>query len=453
MPETEVKELSEREREILRLVARGASNKQIAHELFISANTVKVHLRNIFAKIGANSRTEAAMYAVNAGLVETAVAHQGGGSEPGDENAPQEAMISSQAGEAAASTGNRKYLLSISLAVLIIGLLGLASFLALRNNQLALLASASPPEPTPPARVQINRHMPTARQGLAVTAYEDLIFAIGGETAGGVTGVVESYDISTNTWITLSKKPTPVSDTGAAVIGGRIFVPGGRLDSGELTAALEIYDPRQDSWQLGSPLPVAVSAYAMVAFEGKLYLFGGWDGKKFLASVYEYDPEQDQWNQRTPMPTARGFSGAAVAGGKIFVLGGYNGEQTLALNEIYLPNRDEAQEGSWSQETSWTEGTAMPEGRQGMGVTSMADIIYVVGGEGESSAALGSLEYTLHSNEWQEVGFLIEESWSRLGVVPWGTNLYIIGGQQGGVPTSQNLAYQVMYTILFPVIK
>src|SRR4028119_1695018 len=66
----ETQQLSERERQILYLVASGRSNQQIANELGISINTVKVHLRNIFGKIGAASRTEATMYAVRAGLID-----------------------------------------------------------------------------------------------------------------------------------------------------------------------------------------------------------------------------------------------------------------------------------------------------------------------------------------------------------------------------------------------
>ncbi|HRC74171.1 MAG TPA: response regulator transcription factor, partial [Kouleothrix sp.] len=67
---SESAQISERERDILRLVAMGATNQQIANQLNISINTVKVHLRNIFEKIGAASRTEATVYAIRQGLVQ-----------------------------------------------------------------------------------------------------------------------------------------------------------------------------------------------------------------------------------------------------------------------------------------------------------------------------------------------------------------------------------------------
>lgn len=65
-------QISDREREILQLVAQGATNQQIADQLNISVNTVKVHLRNIFGKIGVVSRTEATLYAIRNGIVSVA---------------------------------------------------------------------------------------------------------------------------------------------------------------------------------------------------------------------------------------------------------------------------------------------------------------------------------------------------------------------------------------------
>ena len=60
--------LSEREVEVVRLLAQGRTNRQIADDLFISLNTVSHHLRNIFSKTRASNRTQAAAFAFQAGL-------------------------------------------------------------------------------------------------------------------------------------------------------------------------------------------------------------------------------------------------------------------------------------------------------------------------------------------------------------------------------------------------
>jgi len=60
--------LTSREREVLRLVVAGRSNREIAAELFIAPKTASVHVSNILAKLGAASRGEAAAIAAAAGL-------------------------------------------------------------------------------------------------------------------------------------------------------------------------------------------------------------------------------------------------------------------------------------------------------------------------------------------------------------------------------------------------
>ncbi len=63
-------ELSDRELQVLQLVANGNSNKEVAEILVISDKTVKAHLRNIFRKLNVNDRAEAVARAMRKGLVE-----------------------------------------------------------------------------------------------------------------------------------------------------------------------------------------------------------------------------------------------------------------------------------------------------------------------------------------------------------------------------------------------
>jgi DNA-binding NarL/FixJ family response regulator len=65
---TELSKLSERERDVLRLIARGASNKEIAAALFLAEGTVKNHVTNILTKLEVDDRTQAALRARELGL-------------------------------------------------------------------------------------------------------------------------------------------------------------------------------------------------------------------------------------------------------------------------------------------------------------------------------------------------------------------------------------------------
>lgn len=68
-PEDEFEALTGREMEVLKLLAQGMTNKQIADTLIISDRTVQTHLSNIFGKLGVNSRTEAILIAMKRNLL------------------------------------------------------------------------------------------------------------------------------------------------------------------------------------------------------------------------------------------------------------------------------------------------------------------------------------------------------------------------------------------------
>lgn len=442
--EEKTPELSEREQEILRLIATGASNKEIAHKLVISPNTVKVHVRNIFGKIGAASRTEAAMYAVREGVVERAeTITSAEGQDYIDTNASGTTSTDTNPGLSSPSIWVRLFGIAL-VATIIVSILTFSLPWILGSPEV-IIPTAELPTSIP--RWQEVAPMSTARKGLAVAGYGDFIYAIGGETNDGVTGLSERYSLETNTWDYLSSKPVPVSDVSAAVIGGLVFVPGGKLSSGEPTDIFEVFDPTTNTWQIRSALPSPLSGYALVAFEGRIYLFGGWNGVSEVNSVYIYDPTSDSWKLGTPMPTARQYGGAAFSYGKIFILGGRNNDGALTSCEVYQPERDNG------TDHPWTFCPSMPEPRYGMGVVSIADVIAVFGGINERSGISLAYEFLPQTRTWQVID--LQKEWTILhhGLVPIGTRVFVVGGEQNGKITATSHFYQILYTIVLPIYR
>jgi hypothetical protein len=63
-----------------------------------------------------------------------------------------------------------------------------------------------------------------------------------------------------------SGKTDPVTEVGAAVVGGKIYVPGGRQHRAMISNQLEIFDPSQMRWGTGATLPLGISSYALASF-------------------------------------------------------------------------------------------------------------------------------------------------------------------------------------------
>jgi DNA-binding CsgD family transcriptional regulator len=425
LPEEKV--LSEREEQILRLVATGMTNREIAQELTISPNTVKVHLSNVFEKIGVASRTEATLYGIEHGIVAV----------PGNGN--QGAV-----GEPAEESFWKKYLwVWVPSLVVLVALLVYIMF----GTDLIF------PQPsTTPAGVQSLAEiedrwvelapMPEPRTGLAGTAYDGKVYAIAGEGPEGVSGSVFRYIPDEDRWESLRDKPTPVRDVQAVLIGEKIYVPGGELAVGRPTDILEIYDPRANTWEQGAPLPQPISAYALADYEGQMYLFGGWDGEKALDVVYIYDPDEDAWREGTPMPTARYHAGAGVSEGRILVLGGKNEEGALKDTGVYFPSRDKGIEQAWEANED------LPNARYDFGIASIYNSIYILGGYVDGLQNRESEGLVNGDEGWVDFIPITDFSNRSIEMISLGSQLVIIDSISL-TETTQVWRYQAFYYSIF----
>lgn len=412
--------LSEREQEILRLVAEGLTNREIAQQLSISHNTVKVHLSNIFEKAGVSSRTEATLYAIEQRIVDV----------PGGEDGTQ----AEQTDTPGLVTRFRWIWLVVVLVIIILGVSLGPNLFTEEETPIAVVPTADVAE-----RWQALASLPQPETAMAFVTYSNEIFSIGGQNSEGVVGDVYRFDLATGAWSAAATKPTPVSEIEAALIGEKIYVPGGFDSTGSPTAALEIYDPRQDIWTSGAALPEPLANYALADYEGLLYLFGGTDGDSTKDIVWIYDPEQDTWQPGTPMTTAREGAAAVALTDRIVILGGQNRTGLLKSTQSYYPSRDA------NGEDPWEDFVDMPQGRAEFGAASIYDLIYLLGGEMDAAGETGLI---LVEGNW--VSLPVEKDYinSQTRLLSIGQLLYVLATSPG-MDETEFWSYQAFYYSIY----
>ncbi|MEJ2750144.1 MAG: LuxR C-terminal-related transcriptional regulator [Anaerolineae bacterium] len=428
--------LSDRELDVLREVANGASNKDVARILVISQNTVKVHLRNIYTKLGVSSRTEAVTAAIQQGWVTLPGIEGTSTSDDEVEDAPGAAETDEP--ETAVSPPKKRFPLTrteLSLTLFTIVAVILIGLFSWQNLAAPDEATPEPFEETHigETRWLRNRPMPQGKAGMAVVAVGLEVYEIGGETAVGVTNAVAAYNTTEHVWIDKAAKPTAVSDATAAVLFGEIYVPGGRLADGSVTAVVEAYSPANNAWRPVAALPQPVTGGLTLSDGSFLYLFGGWNGAEYLDTAYVYDPGADTWRPLAPMSQPRAFAAGQLVTGQLYVVGGTNGTE-LAVCQAYDPVAE-----------AWIDCPDMLAPRAGAGAATLLNKLYVLGGGMDETGDVTFSEvYDPVTQTWQVINTpMMSEStpWTNLGVANVETRIYALGGYRGGTLSADTLVY------------
>ncbi len=432
-------ELTDRELEILQKVATGATNQQIAVAFDISINTVKAHLRNVYAKLGCESRTEATLCAIQQGLVQIEEPAASAAAEPPTLLRPPLESV-------------QWSLAPMQVGVLVLVVLLLVSAIlwpqqpqasAGAQSRLVDAAAASRAEVTfdTPSRWQSFAQMPSSRSRFAAASVDGQVLVVGGIGVDGPSAQVMAYDPTGDRWAYRADKPTAVANVGAAALAGLVYVPGGMTSDGSVLSTLEVYDPARDAWSQGPPLPMPVCAYALAVDEGAFYVVGGWDGRHYLDTVYRLDVADGTWQTLPPLSSARGFATAAMVQGELYVVGGYDGEQDLALNESRSLAAGEA--------GTWVPHAPLSVPRAGHGMVLSQGSLYVVGGGWESPFAYNE-RYDVANDAWSSFESPLTGEWRNLGLAlaeaRGGAFVLALGGWNG-----RYLGVVEGYQVFFPV--
>jgi len=434
--------LSKRERQVLEMVATGASNQEIASHLVISVNTVKVHLRKVFEKMDVQSRTEATLRAIQEGWIVV-----------DDTTSPDDAAASAKTflnGEQtpALATWQQLYLglaMLLALGVMIVPLIPKSLPQTETPSLPVIYAQAPTPVPARPSSTVWHAHtpMPTQRAGLGLVAFDGRIFAIGGVRSNNqATRLVEIYDPLTDSWSEGAAKPTATADIIGVVLGDKVYIPGGCTNEGQASNALDIYDPTIDRWEEGPTMPAARCGYSLVAFDNKLYLFGGWNGSDFEDTIFVFSPETNDWEiLDRSLPEPKGFAGAAVLNDTIYLAGGFDGENEYNQTYVFEPETG-----------AWIEKSPLNQKRGGLKLISTGNNLYAIGGGYEQTTA-DNEKYDPTTDTWTPFDSPVTHQWRNMGLAAIDTNIYAIGGWDGSDEKYMDavVSYQTVFQLFLPV--
>ena len=496
--------LTERELQIVQSLATGASNKEIAAQWFLSPNTVKVHLRNIFTKLDVQTRTEATMIAVRNGWVAVGDAIGDGANLPLAETGhnPEVSRVPSTAtdvdiastpvdrgeatdsvtgivSEVAESESNGKLFetlpemnsilrtvitpvpvapnpqllppLSLRRRLAVVGALVIAVALSVLSLQVRPSDATSNPDDVAATEVLGSPALTTSQstrwntrasvrsaraRSIAVgVPAQNSIVLIGGQIDRRISGEVLVYNRGEDSWRELNAdKPTPVINTGAALINSHIYIPGGTTTGNVATDHFEALDLKTNTWTALPRLPQPSTGHAVASVDNQIFVLGGRVGSQVSGESRMFDATTNRWSVLPPMPSPRENAAAAAFNDRVYVVGGFDGRHELATCEFY----------SITNQT-WSKCAPMTVGRSSFGLVMVGPALFAIGG-GTVNFIGWNEKYDPATNKWTtfETPATHAGDWRQIAVAAFPAELYVIGGRTRNVPLSDMYVYEVL---------
>lgn len=281
-----------------------------------------------------------------------------------------------------------------------------------------------------------------ARSYFGSAAYNGYLYVMGGYDSSGLYSDVQyakiSSDGSSSSWNTTSSLPTTRDFFSAIAYNGYMYVVGGTGPSGTLSDvqyAKINTDGTLGSWSTTSSLVTAVVGYGEVVHNGFIYILGGGNGAGSYYATVQYaqinaDGSLGSWQTTTSFTNGRNYLGAIAYNGRVYILGGWNG--STDYNDVqYASFNTDGSLGSWQTTTSF------PYARDSHSVVAYNGYIYVLGGTNSgNSTYYHDVQYaSVNANgslgAWNGAGTSFSTGRAGFGAQVVNGSLFVLGGYTG----------------------
>jgi hypothetical protein len=227
-------------------------------------------------------------------------------------------------------------------------------------------------------------------------------------------------------WTALAPMTEPRHESAYAVAGGKVYAVGGFVVSVTNSVSVDVYDPQADRWSPGPPTPSAVNHAMAAALGGEVYVAGGYAAIVYGAVDTAFVLRDGAWLPLAPMPETRAAGAMVAYGGKLWIYGGFTQQGTLATTTlVYDPTSGQ-----------WSTAPGLPSPREHLTAVTDGRSVWAIGGRDGTLAGNNALveRYDVRTRRWTRLPDLLQRRSGHVSALTSSGFLVSAGGEhEGGV--------------------